>query len=54
MAKTFRYNPDEDWETQLSPKQRKLLRKQAKQSRKDRERDFDELEESEESANSGM
>lgn len=46
MSKSFRYNPDEDWETQISPKQRRLLRKQAKQDRKDREPDFEDLEES--------
>ncbi len=56
MAKTFRYNPDEDYDTQMTAKQRRQLRKADKQVRKERARDhdFDELEESEESAKSGM
>lgn len=54
MAKTFRYNPDEDFDTQMTAKQRKLLRKQIKFDRRARDREFEELEESEESANSGM
>ena len=54
MSKSFRYNPDEDYDTQLTSKQRKKLRKQIKLDRRGRDREFDELEESEESANSGM
>ncbi len=54
MSKSFRYNPDEDFDTQISAKQRKNLRKQIKFDRRAREREFEDLEESEESANSGM
>ncbi|KKN10170.1 hypothetical protein LCGC14_1039180 [marine sediment metagenome] len=46
MAKTFRYNPDEDWDTQMTAKQRRQLRKEDKQARKDRNREFEDLEES--------
>ncbi len=46
MAKTFRYNPEEDWDTQMTAKQRRQLRKADKQARKDREREFEDLEES--------
>ena len=46
MAKTFRHDPDEDWNRQLSAKERKQLRKADKQARKDRDARFDELEES--------
>ncbi|KKN24834.1 hypothetical protein LCGC14_0890740 [marine sediment metagenome] len=46
MAKTFRYNPDEDWDTQITAKQRRQLRKADKQARKERAREFEELEES--------
>jgi len=49
MAKTFRYNPNEDFDLQMTPKQRKQLRKADKQARKDREAVFEELEESTES-----
>ncbi len=46
MAKTFRYEPAEDWDTQMTAKQRKQLRKADKQARKDREAIFEDLEES--------
>lgn len=46
MSKSFRYNPDEDWDTQMTTKQRKQLRKDLKQLRKDRRDEFDDLEES--------
>ena len=46
MAKTFRYNPDEDWDTQLTAKQLRQLRKADKQARRDRDREFEDLEES--------
>ncbi len=46
MAKTFRFNPDEDWDTQMTAKQRRELRKADKQARKDRDAIFEELEES--------
>jgi len=45
MAKTFRYNPDEDFDTQMTAKQRRQLRKEDKQARKDRNAKFEELEE---------
>ena len=45
MAKTFRYNPDEDFDTQMTAKQRRMLRKADKQARKDRDARFEELEE---------
>ena len=45
MAKTFRHNPDEDWDTQMTAKQRRQLRKADKQARRDRDREFEELEE---------
>lgn len=46
MAKTFRFNPDEDWDTQMTMKQRRQLRKADKQARKDRDAMFEDLEES--------
>lgn len=46
MAKTFRYNPEEDWDTQMTTKQRKKLRRELKQLRRDRRDVFDDLEES--------
>lgn len=46
MAKTFRYNPDEDFDTQMTAKQRRQLRKADKQARKDRDSEFADLEES--------
>lgn len=46
MSKSFRYNPDEDWDMQRTAKQRKQLRKADKQARKDREAIFEDLEES--------
>ncbi len=49
MAKTFRYDPEEDWDRQLTSKQRRQLRKADKQARKDRDARFEDLEESAES-----
>ena len=46
MSKSFRYNPDEDWDTQMTAKQRRQLRKDIKQIRRERDREFEELEES--------
>lgn len=56
MSKSFRYHPEEDWDTQINAKQRRQLRKADKQARqgRDHDTDFNELEETEESANPGM
>ncbi len=49
MSKSFRYNPDEDWDAQMTPKQQRQLRKELKQLRRERNREFEDLEESAES-----
>lgn len=51
MSKSFRYDPDEDPNTQMTAKQRRQLRKDIKQIRRERGREFEELEES---VDSGM